>query len=126
MLEFIFDKLEKIVRVVSKWRTSSGASVPQYAEDPVSKFLHHKYTMQVISSNVASARYDWEEMTLYLAYDNGAQWRYKSVSQNEAMDFVLAGSKGDWVWSVLRVRGKGNSRLHRKPAEPYNWVDEVE
>lgn len=123
MLEFISDKLEKVIRAVSKWRTKEK-DVPRYADDPVSKFLHHKFTMYVISSNVSAARYDWEEMILYVAYVNGDQWRYKSINSHEAMDFVLTGSKGDWVWSNVRVRGKGNRHLHRKPAEPYRWVDE--
>lgn len=121
MLEFISDKLEKIVRVVSKWRGNKSLPKIDYADDPISKFLHQKYVLQVISSNVDLAKYDWEEQILYIRYTNGDRWRYKQVSQLEAERFVLAGSKGDWLWSNVRVRGKGNKHLHKKPAEPYQW-----
>jgi hypothetical protein len=59
------------------------------------------------------AQYLYESETLYIQYKNGAVYSYKNVTYREALDFAQAGSKGEWVWSNLRIRGSKYG--HRKP-----------
>ncbi len=122
MLQWISDRVEKVVRVVQKWSKSRHHLDIDHVDDPVSKFLHQKFTLFVISSNVKAAMYDPDTQWLHIAYNNGDQWRYGQVSQVEVERFALAGSKGDWIWENVRIKGKGNKHLHRRPAEPYHWI----
>lgn len=80
------------------------------------RFVYHGEELLVNSSNVAWMRYTISTNILVIGYLNGAEWEYGNISEQEAIYFSQIHSKGEAVWSVIRVRGKGNSRKHRKPA----------
>src|SRR5262245_43553637 len=72
--------------------------------DDLSAFLHGKQR-GVISSNVSAAQYNPEDHYLQVGYKNGGWYGYHDVSAQEASSFYSSGSKGNWVWDNLRVRG---------------------
>lgn len=70
----------------------------------------------IVSSNVAGMTYSVDKQELVVEYDSGAVWQYGNISEQEALWFYDAGSKGTMVWDIIRVRGKGNRHKHKKPA----------
>lgn len=83
--------------------------------DPVYRFVQLGETIySPHSSNVGSAWYEADAYTLYLQFKDGSTYAYFGVWHDEAESYALAGSKGRWVWDVLRVRGKGNFHSARK------------
>lgn len=72
--------------------------------DPLARFLHGEM-VSVISSNVSQIQYDFDLKLLYVIYLNGGWYQYALVTPEEAAAFFNAGSKGKWVWDVLRQRG---------------------
>jgi len=75
----------------------------------------------VSSSNVVAIQWlrdspDAATGRLMVEYREGVAWLYSPFSQEEAEDLLRAPSKGEWVWDNVRVKGEGNSHLHRKDA----------
>jgi hypothetical protein len=70
----------------------------------------------VTSTNVQAARYDAAAEELTLWFLNGSAYVYSQVGKHEAIGFITAPSKGDWVWDNLRIRGTHDG--HRKPFRP--------
>jgi hypothetical protein len=73
-------------------------------------FTYNGAILYVHSSNVQSAQYDIESQTLLVAYlpkknSAGAIWQYDPISEDEAIAFANAHSKGSFLWDVVRVRG---------------------
>jgi hypothetical protein len=65
----------------------------------------------VDSSNVEAGAYDFVENIMFirfLAKGNRPSYTYyyPAVQPQEWMDFLQAGSKGKWVWGVLRSDGR--------------------
>ena len=79
----------------------------------VADFLAHQW-VAVSSSNHVRARWDEEARTLEIQYDDGSTWAYDPVSRDEATDYLLAPSKGTWMWDHVRVRG--SKHAHQKNA----------
>jgi len=50
----------------------------------------------VESSNLAWAEYDVAQLRLTIGYRDGSIYAYPGVSPEEAEDFALADSKGEW------------------------------
>lgn len=85
-------------------------------EGEVADFLYDGQLLIVHSSNVRDAVYNLPGQKLIITYMDGATWEYSPVSEHEALLFAQSQSKGTFVWSFLRVRGKGNKHKHRKNA----------
>lgn len=90
---------------IDKWQTLSG--------DIVEDFIYNEQILHVNSSNVANATYFSQERKMLVQFLNGGRYLYSNVSEQEALAFAQSQSKGDWVWSNLRVRG--SKTAHRKP-----------
>lgn len=56
------------------------------------------------SSNIASIRYDAEQLTLEVAFHNGGIYQYYDVPSHVANDFKAAGSKGTYLASDIKGR----------------------
>lgn len=61
------------------------------------------------SSNVASVRYDAEQLLLEVEFHNGSRYHYYDVPQQVAQDFERAESKGVFLASTI----KGHYRYGR-------------
>jgi hypothetical protein len=85
------------------------------ASDEVHGFVHEQEPLFVRSTNVAMAQYFKADEKLMIEYLNGSAYLYSDVSERMALDFAQSPSKGDWVWSHLRVRGSRTE--HRVPYE---------
>lgn len=88
-----------------KWERLSG--------DQVENFVYHRAVLPVNSTNVAHVQYDIEKHILIVTFLGGGQYSYSNVSEQEAINFAQAGSKGAWVWDRLRIRGSKTG--HQKP-----------
>lgn len=62
----------------------------------------------VESSNVDSIGYDYAKNELYVKFKNGSLYVYYHVPYAIYQSFLLAPSKGRFVWQVLRNYGKDN------------------
>ncbi len=83
-------------------------------------FFFNGEPIMVHSSNVVGAQYRRAEHTMVVVFGKGKNakggaYRYSNISDDDAQGFLEAGSKGGWVWSVLRVRG--SKTAHKKPYE---------
>lgn len=77
------------------------------------EFVYKERILYVHSSNVNSAQYFIDQQKLILTFHNGGIYEYGSVSEQEAINFAQALSKGRWSWDNLRVRGSRTA--HKKP-----------
>ena len=79
-------------------------------------------TIFVISSNVVSMTYNAQRQHLTVEFQRwvkgvgrviggGAKYLYYDISLEEWKSAKLAGSKGKWVWAVLRRGGKAYMRV---------------
>lgn len=59
----------------------------------------------VTSSNVAAAKYDFDNSNLYVRFKDGKTYQYLGISLDQAQDFASAPSAGKWIWTHLRIRG---------------------
>jgi KTSC domain len=82
--------------------------------DDLDGFLHWGQEVAVSSSNVSSARYHRDTLSLVITYLSGDTWVYDPVSPAEAEAFLLAPSKGRWLWDHVKVRGSRHA--HQKNA----------
>lgn len=76
------------------------------------EFLNEKVPLYVRSSNVDVITYNKKERTLIIEYLDGSAYEYYDISPTEAQEFYFAPSKGEKIWSILRVKGTKDG--HRK------------
>lgn len=79
----------------------------------VEEFVYKERILYVHSSNVNTAQYFIDTQKLILTYLNGGVYEYGNISEQEAINFAQAFSKGKWTWDSLRVRGSRTA--HKKP-----------
>lgn len=77
-------------------------------------FMYGESYARFASSNVMELVYDITKDQLYVRFKNNRWYRYDGVTKTEAQRFYHAYSKGVEIWSVLRVRGKGNAKKTQK------------
>jgi hypothetical protein len=102
-------------------------------EEEAAAFLYHGAVVFVHSSNVVFASYNIALGQMTVGFGRSVRRRsvrggkvvkgpgasvqstylYDNVTEDEAISFTKAGSKGGWVWDNLRVRG--SKTLHKKP-----------
>lgn len=73
-------------------------------------FVYNGAILYVHSSNVQAAQYEIETRRLIVSFlpkgkSPGGVYQYRDVTEDEAIGFANAHSKGSWVWDNLRVRG---------------------
>lgn len=90
---------------IRKWRFLTNEEVEEFILDGKRLPVH--------SSNVRAAVYLIEFNQLVITYKDGSKYGYGNISEEKALEFAAAPSKGSWVWSNLRVRG--SKTAHRKP-----------
>jgi hypothetical protein len=56
----------------------------------------------VVSSNVSAFGYDADEMVLYVSFHNGSVYWYAGIDSSLYDSFMMAESKGKFVWAYLR------------------------
>lgn len=98
-------------------RGVGGASAPAWemlSADEVEAFVYFGAWLPVQSTNVKVAQYDGGKEQLLVEFLNGSLYLYSNVSEQEALEFARAFSKGKWVWSNLRGRGLPPGQ-HLKP-----------
>ena len=83
------------------------------SNDDVEAFLFRRKVLPVSSSNVAAAQFIAGQNKMIIAYHDDGYYEYDGVTEQEAVEFANAPSKGIWCWNVLRVRG--SKTAHRKP-----------
>lgn len=81
------------------WQTLSA--------DEVDAFVYKGKFLAVQSSNVAGASYERDGRQMVVSFLNGSAYRYFDVSEDEAVQFVQAFSKGKAVWDLFRGRSPG-------------------
>lgn len=81
--------------------------------DVVAGFVYDQDYLPVHSSNVAAAQYFITDQKLMVEFRSGAAYLYSNVTEQEAVQFATALSKGGFCWDVLRVRG--SKTAHKKP-----------
>lgn len=82
-------------------------------QQQVEQFVYEQELLTVNSSNVANAQYFLDSRQMAVEFLNGGAYLYNNVTEDEAIAFASAQSKGVWVWDYLRVRG--SKTAHRKP-----------
>lgn len=85
---------------VAKWRKLSDEVGIGFVFESQPFFVH--------SSNLVMAQYFQKENKMSIEFKNGAVYLYNGISEQEAISFYIAMSKGGWTWDNIRVRGKGN------------------
>lgn len=88
-----------------EWETLSGGEVLN--------FVRKQIFLPVNSTNVRGATYFQESNQMLVEFKGGSAYVYSNVSEQEAINFAQAASKGAWVWDNLRIRGTKYG--HRKP-----------
>jgi|ERR1700738_2467213 len=90
---------------LDKYRLLAGGEIEGFLYDQEPLFVH--------SSNVVLAQYFSKDKKLMLEFKDGHAYMYSNVSEAEAINFTVVGSKGGWTWDHLRIRGTKHG--HRKP-----------
>lgn len=88
-----------------KWETISAEEVEAY--------VYKGAALPVHSSNVEHIQYDINKKVLIVSFHGGGQYSYQQVSEQEAINFAQAFSKGKFIWDTFRVRGSRTA--HKKP-----------
>lgn len=82
---------------MDQWKPFSG--------DEVEAFLYNQEPLMVHSTNVSMAQYYIDDQKLMVEFLNGAAYMYSAITEQEALNFAQAPSKGTWIWDHVRVRG---------------------
>lgn len=90
---------------VDRWRALPASDVEAFVYEEQPLFVH--------STNVAMAQYFFTTKQMMVEFLGGGAYLYDGVTEDEAIQFAKAPSKGGWVWDNLRVRGSRNK--HKKP-----------
>jgi hypothetical protein len=96
-------------------RRGTNAIRPIVPAEEVEAFLYDGAILYVSSSMVSFAIYNRKEENIIIQYHTGPPWKYSPFNEQEALDFVLANSKGNFVWDRIRVRG--SKTKHKKNAQ---------
>lgn len=67
----------------------------------------------VNSSNITAIAYDALNQMVKVEFKEGVRWGYDPIPVAMAKGLYYTGSKGTWYWDYIRVRGKGNSKVHQ-------------
>lgn len=78
---------------IEKWQ--------QLTEDEVESFVYDNELVFVHSTNVAAAQYFFEDKKLMLEFNDGSAYLYSNISEEDAIYFMKAQSKGRFVWDIL-------------------------
>lgn len=72
--------------------------------------------LYVHSTNVSFFQYDKASKTLVVGFKGGGVYAYDPVTEGEAIRALQEMSKGNFVWSKLRIRGTkyGHKKNYRK------------
>ena len=89
---------------VAQWRMLST--------EELKGFIYEGATLHVHSTNVGWGQYNHAKKELTIHYKGDGTYVYSNVSEEEALQFAKAPSKGGFCWDVLRVRG--SKTAHRK------------
>lgn len=81
--------------------------------DEVEAFMYEEQPMFVHSTNVAMAQYFLKDQKLLVEFKNGSAYIYSNISESEALKFAQSPSKGDYIWTICRIRG--TKKGHKKP-----------
>lgn len=92
-------------KVRQAYDTRESAPGKRIQTSEIEEFLHHGLLVFVNSSNVAAAQYFPGQQALMIEYLDGAAWMYDPIDEPMAEQFMLAPSKGTWVWDHIKVRG---------------------
>jgi len=79
----------------------------------IQDFVYDAQPMFVYSSNISLLQYFIEEEKMMVEFHNGSAYLYSNVSEREAIEFMMAASKGQILWTLFRVRGSRTA--HKKP-----------
>lgn len=94
-----------------------GTGAGAITEDEATGFVYDGDIFFVASSNVVTAQYFLDEKKMTVEYlrrgKPNAVYIYGNVTEQDAISFVQAGSKGKFIWDFFRVRGTVYG--HRKP-----------
>ena len=90
---------------IEKWKILPGETGNGFVYQAEPFFVH--------SSNVSMLQFWIDEKKLMVEFHGGKAYIYDNVSEQEAIGFWQAFSKGGEVWNTLRVRGSRTA--HRKP-----------
>lgn len=82
---------------------------------PIEQFLLGHF-VPVQSTYCVAIAWNPETSAIGIKYDDGAGWWYFPYSRDEAISLFTSPSKGQWAWTFIRVRGKGNVHRHRRGA----------
>ena len=98
--------------------TGSGWGISANEADD---FVYRGMVTVVSSSNVHAMQYLLDDKVLIIQYltpekQPGPHYQYNNVTEQEAITFINAGSKGGTCWDLLRVRG--SKTAHKKPFSP--------
>lgn len=95
---------------VEKVRTAAA----RLQANPMARYLFQGEVVRGFrSSNVRAFWYDHRLQSMYVTYKDNSTYQYFHVNPEEAQSLFRAPSKGEWIWSVFRIRG---TKLgHRKP-----------
>jgi hypothetical protein len=86
---------------VRQWRTLD--------QSEADGFLDYQEPLYVHSSNVAAIQYIPENEAMIVQYLDGRYYWYDDVTENTAIAFLQAQSKGGAVWDYFRVRGSATA-----------------
>lgn len=93
---------------VEKWKMLGA--------DEVADFVYRAQPLFVHSTYMVMGQYFIEEKKFLIEYPDGEIWAYDPVTEEMAIQFAQAQSKGGWVYDHIRVRGKGNIHNHQMNA----------
>ncbi len=103
----------------------TGGGDEIFTAEDADSFIYFGGWMLCVSSNVAAMQYDYESKKLIVVYNGGNRngllgyYRYPSTDEHAKRAWD-AGSKGGFVWDVIRVRGAGNQCKHQGD---YVWFE---
>ena len=69
----------------------------------------------VASSNVAAVAYSPDFARLFVRFKSGKRYAYEGVPAGVYQGLVAAPSKGEYVWSILRRKGKDDRYVYTGP-----------
>ena len=99
---------DKYLAEARDWQTVTNSEVQE--------FIYKEKIFPVNSSNVVAAQYFYTTEKMIVEFDGGGVtgvYEYSNVTEEEALSFARAFSKGAFCWDYFRVRG--SKTAHRKP-----------
>lgn len=78
---------------INKWH--------EFTEDESSSFVYDQELVLFHSTNVAAGQYFIDDKKMMLEYKDGSAYLYSGVTEQDAINFIHAQSKGRAVWDIL-------------------------